>query len=48
MNEGATEIGPLTNGPAQPTEIGQVKRYILVTMIGMGSEGLRRFLVKKA
>ncbi len=48
MNEGATEIGPFTNGPAHGMEIGYVEIYILVTMIWMGSEGLRRFLVKKA
>jgi hypothetical protein len=48
MNEGVTEIGPLVNGPVHAMEIGEVDRYILVTMIGMGSEGLRRVIAKKA
>jgi hypothetical protein len=48
MNEGVTEIGPVTDGPAHAMEIGEVDRYILVTMIGMGSEGLREVIAKKA
>lgn len=41
MNEGVTEIGPPVSGSAHAMEIGEVQRYIFVTMIGMGSEGLR-------
>ena len=48
MNDRVTEIGPLTTGAAHAMEIGEVNRYILVTMIGAGGEGFQGGIVKKA
>lgn len=48
MNDGVTEIDPLTTGAAYAMEIAEVERYILVTIIGTGSEGFQGGIVKKA
>jgi hypothetical protein len=47
MNEGVTEIGPLTNGRVHAIEIGEVVRYILVTMIGMDRRAYGGGIVKR-